>query len=535
MPNSDVAVNPPVEAQDELTLLDAESPGRTMAGIIVAYCAMWILVTVLLSPVVPYDAVEAWHWGQAFEAGSPKNPWLVGTVAALAQVLPLSWPTFWFASHFVAMGIGAWGCWRLCQRLIPDTRQAMLAVMMLSLTASINIDLMPYNDNYLLMMLWPWMWFGFIRAVYDDRRYWLFLGIITALAGMAKYTTALYMPFMATIVIMQGRLKETLTQPWLWLGLLAGAMIVAPNLWWLAHHEFAAFRWFSDRVGGDSLWAASSVYLAVFYNVPLSVGLLMLARWRWQKPLRQETQAFVLLAVVPVLVLWVYFSLHGGMRTEWMMPFAMPLGMATVMCMTPGERGRFRLPLYVCYGMAGLVLCGFSVAKAWERMYSTQARHHIPALSTALNDWWHQRYCQPLRYVGGSRLGDWISIYAPDHPLSPTRWPSEAVQPFHTAGSVRFPNLYTPALTDQQLIDHGAMWVGEAGSLCSTPNVLEFDPALSQQIRDRIQYHTFVFRQDVMPQAIFSVCVGVLPPEHHSALSPLHDDDDKRHDGTVTE
>lgn len=533
MPNSNRVLTPPADLQDELTLLNTDSPGRTMAWIIVIYSALWIAVTVMLSPVVSYDAVEAWHWGKGLEAGSPKNPWLVGAVAAVGQQLPLSWPAFWYSSHIVAVAIGAWGCWKLCARLIPDTRQALLAVLMMSFSATISIDMLPYNDNYLLMMLWPWMWFGFIRALYDDGRYWLLVGVTMALAGMAKYTTVVYMPFMLAIIVWQGQLKATLKQPWLWFGMLVGLVLVAPNIYWLSGHDYAAFRWFSTRVGGDSAWAAIRVYAAVFYNAVLIVGILWLARWRWQRPAQPEIQTFVFMAVVPVMLLGIYFLLRGGLRTEWMMPFAVPVGLAIVMCMRPSAQGGcYRLPLYASYAIAGLVLCGFGVTKAWQGMHSTRAREHVPALAVALNDWWEEHYHRPLVYAGGSRLGDWMGPYAPEHPRTPTRWPSAAVRATTPVGHSPYPNIYTPALTEDELMHSGAMWVGEAGALCSARNVLELDPSLSHTLRQRIEYHTLVFRQDSMPQTSFSMCVGVLPPSQYGIGHAI---DDHAHPSVITE
>lgn len=532
MPNSDISQTRPATAPDELTLLDTASPTRTIALVICIYCALWTMLTVLLSPVVPYDAVEAWHWGQCFEAGSPKNPWLVGGVAAVARLMPLSWPTLWYFYHFAALAIGAWGCWKLCERLIPDKRHALLGVMMMALTGTTSIDLLPYNDNYLLMMLWPWIWYGFIRAVYDNGRYWLFLGTIMALAGMAKYTTVLYLPFMLGILVWQGRLKTALKQPCLWAGIVVGCLLIAPNLYWLSQHDFAAFRWFSDRVGGKSAWAVVVVYSAVFYNVLLIIGLLSLAHWRWHCPTRPEVQAFIVLAVVPVVLLGVYFAVRGGVRTEWMMPFAVPLGLAAVMCMTPGVRGRYRLPLYTSYVVAVLAMLGFAASKTWEGLYSTRPREHVVALSVALDNWWQERYQRALVYAGGSRIGDWIGVYAPDHPQVPTRWPSEAVLATASGNHPAFPNIYTPGLTDAQLLQHGAMWVGEAGVLCSDPDVLELDPSLSASLRRQIEYHTLVFHQEMAPQAFFSICIGVLPPAQHGASGATAE---HAHIGIVTE
>lgn len=513
MSNSDISLARSVAAKGHFTLLDTVAPQRTMAMIISLYCVFWMALTVMISPVVPYDAVEAWHWGQGFEAGSPKNPWLVGGVAALARYLPLSWPTYWYASHFLALGAGAWGCWKLCQRLITDTRHAMLCVVMMVLSGTVSIDLLPYNDNYLLMMLWPWIAYSFIRALYDDRRYWLLVTVIMALAGMAKYSTAIFLPFMLLAVIWQRQLMNVLKQPWLWGGLLIGLVLVAPNLYWLSQHDYAAFRWFSTRIGGESAWSVVRVYSAVFYNVVLIIGVLWVARWRWQFPVRSETRTFIMLVIAPVIVLGGYFIAHGGVRTEWMMPFAVPVGLAVAMCMVPPARGGYRIPLSICYGVVAVTLCGFTTSKVWDGIFSSRARTHVPELSVALDNWWKEHYQQTLVYAGGSRVGDWIGIYAPDHPRTPTRWPSAAtIKAAQLKGLSPYPNIFTPGLTEEQLLQHGAMWVGEVDSLCSNPSVLELDPSLSTALRQRIEYHTLIFHQNDMSRVNFSLCVGVLPP-----------------------
>lgn len=340
-----------------------------------------------------------------------------------------------------------------------------------------------------------------------------------ALAGMAKYTTVLYVPFMAAIVAWQGRLRATLAQPWLWAGIAVGAVLVAPNLYWLFQHDFAAFRWFADRVGGGRAWDVACVYLAVFYNALLIVAVLKLSRWRWCWPVRPEVQSFAVLAVVPVALLGLYFAIKGGVRTEWMMPFAVPLGLAVVMCMTPSEQGRFRLPLYIGYAIAALMLCGFGASKAWQIFYSTRPRDHVASLAVTLNEWWLDRYKQPLRYLGGSRLGDWVALYAPDHPQTPTRWPSADARAAAQEGRSPYPNTYTPGLSDEQLARHGAMWVGDANSLCNSPDVLELDPLLSPELRERIEYHTLIFQQNRVRSTSFSVCVGVLPPAQRGAAN----------------
>ncbi|MDA6076257.1 hypothetical protein O0544_03520 [Edwardsiella anguillarum] len=122
------------------------------------YVALWTPVALWLSPALPYDAVEAVNWAQSGEWGSPKNPWLVGMMMKpLIYFSTLAPDGYWYAIHFAAVASGMLGVWMLARRLSGREDLAWLALMALNLSGIINVDILPYNDNYLLVALWPWL------------------------------------------------------------------------------------------------------------------------------------------------------------------------------------------------------------------------------------------------------------------------------------------------------------------------------------------------------------------------------------------
>lgn len=128
-------------------------PGRLL-GWLLLYILLWTGVTQYLDPALPYDAVEAMNWGQNGEWGSPKNPWLVGAMMRPLLYFPaLSPEHYWYLCHFVVIAGGMLGVWMLTRRLTGRADLAWLALMNLNLSGSINIDMLPYNDNYLLVGL----------------------------------------------------------------------------------------------------------------------------------------------------------------------------------------------------------------------------------------------------------------------------------------------------------------------------------------------------------------------------------------------
>ena len=102
-----------------------------IGAFIVVYVTAWTVITSLLDPSVPYDALEALNWAYAGEFGSPKNPYFVSCVMSLGlllePVIPIS--VYWYLSHFIGVGTGMLGVWLLGKRLFGDNQIAMLSLL----------------------------------------------------------------------------------------------------------------------------------------------------------------------------------------------------------------------------------------------------------------------------------------------------------------------------------------------------------------------------------------------------------------------
>lgn len=56
---------------------------------------------------------------------------------------------------------------QLAYRFSHKIELAWFALLILNLSGIINFNIIPYNDNYILVMLWLWLLFFFLRSVYD--------------------------------------------------------------------------------------------------------------------------------------------------------------------------------------------------------------------------------------------------------------------------------------------------------------------------------------------------------------------------------
>ncbi|TOL41086.1 hypothetical protein CGH97_26605, partial [Vibrio parahaemolyticus] len=67
--------------------------------------------------------------------------------------------------------------------------------------------IIPYNDNYILVTLWPWTIYFFLRAVDDNLAWWLPFALFAGLATMGKYSTLALVGsvFLLTLFVKQVR------------------------------------------------------------------------------------------------------------------------------------------------------------------------------------------------------------------------------------------------------------------------------------------------------------------------------------------
>jgi len=311
------------------------------------YALLWSVATIFLDPTVPYDAVEALNWAQNAEWGSPKNPWLVGMVwrpALWFSGTSLSY--YWYVTHFVAIAVGMVGCWSLAKCLSGSEGLAWLALFTLNLSGIINFDIISYNDNYLLIMLWPWMLLFFYYAITHHAGWWLAFAIIAGLASMAKYSTLVFIGTVFIATIVGPKIRECYRQPLFYLAFIAGLAILAPNMAWLFEHNFVAFRWVNSHIKHGFNPELFMKMLSIYYPLLFLWWILHRSHIRLRWPADTNQRVLLLVSLMPLfpICLWFLFH-HGGRLTEWLQPFFILAPALLVGCVAPLSRNTPEVPV----------------------------------------------------------------------------------------------------------------------------------------------------------------------------------------------
>ncbi|PWI77133.1 glycosyltransferase [Enterobacter sp. CGMCC 5087] len=473
-----------------------------LTTIIFSYTLCWFLATWILDPAVPYDAVEALNWATNAEWGSPKNPWLPGTVMLPLVSLPLlPVNVYWYAIHFIAVGVGLSGGWHLAFQVRGSRRLAWFALLSYGMSGIINFDIIPYNDNYLLVMLWPWMMYFFFRALTNTPWWWLAFGVAAGLSVMAKYSSLAFIIFVILTPFIFPALRRCYTHPAFWTGLVIGTSMVVPNLFWLAEHNFSAFRWVSGQISHGINIKVFIALLSVMYPLIFSFLFLKYSYVGLVWPEEPAKNALLMTAISPIVIISVWFLFNeGGRLTEWLQPFIMVLLPLMVSLVRPDKRKPDLKKAFIFFGVCStLVLAGYVVVMTCNIKNAGKKFSGIQSFSQGIKSEWERLYgTQPLRYVGGEWLSQWLTVYVKPRPQVLNRWNDE-----------KMPGIYNARITQQKINKFGAVVIGTSGGECNRSNFSEFNyewPEL--EVSHYKQYYFSSYSRAERKR----VCVGFIDP-----------------------
>lgn len=465
------------------------------------YALLWSLVTITFDPTVPYDAIEALNWAQNAEWGSPKNPWLVGMVlrpALWLTVIPLN--VYWYATHFLAIAIGMAGCWSLARCLSQSEHLAWLALLTLNFSGIINFDIISYNDNYLLVMLWPWMMLSFLLAITHNPNWWLLFAVTAGLATMAKYSSLAFVVAVFISTLLVPKIRYCYRQPAFYIALLLGLILIAPNLYWLWEHNFVAFRWVDSQIKSQFNPGLFTKLLSIFYPLLVLGWILHRSQASLKWPEKFSTQIVLLIYLLPFLLIcgWFLFH-HGGRLTEWLQPFFILAPALLVGCVVDPKIQPVRGGYVTLISAAGLLLAGYTVVMLANIANAGQKMSGIIPFSQNVEKAWQKRYGTPMNYVGGEYLAEWLTFYAPSRPEIITPW-----------NSFTQPNIYNAHITFSNIRRSGALLIGRNEENCSEDSFSESLNLWPQLKIDAINQVTFT-RDDKHEGRL--VCIAFVKPE----------------------
>jgi 4-amino-4-deoxy-L-arabinose transferase-like glycosyltransferase len=410
--------------------------------IILFHIIAWTLTPYLIRFNLPRDALESSIWGQHFEWGYDKNPFLNGWLSGIATLLDnhAGWGTYFFSQ--LSVGICFLAVWTLAKKILPPL-YALISVLLLEGVQYYSLHAIDFSDNTVELALWALTILSFYNALkYRLDKDWVLTGVLAALGMMTKYYMVMLLGSMLLFLISSADNRKIFSSRKPYLATLIFLILVMPHFIWLYAHDFITVHYAFERIERPQ-WYGHFSFSALFFwqqtqtFIPallLGCTLLVGKKPFLAKPALQLSsfdKHFLLYLGLGPFLLTVLISAVTGMqlRAGWGAPLLSLWGILFIAYVQPRlTQGRL---WFFAAGFVGLVfstLTGYALALKYP---ATPSSANFPGaqMASVLTREWHRTYHIPLFYVAGSRwMAGNIAYYSPDHPDVYVDWDKKSSQ-----------------------------------------------------------------------------------------------------------
>ena len=414
--------------------LSRPSSGRVVLYLL-AYAVVWTCSATIWNLGLPihFDMAEAFALSREPAAGYFKfSPLINWVTAAWFAVMPIAGWSFYLLA-FLNAALGMWFVW-LAAAFVVDQRRRIAAVVLLGLTPVFTFGVSLFNHNTFQLSLWPLVALTFLASIERTNLAWSALfGLASGLAILGKYYAGLIVLACALAALLHPQRRSYLRSPRPYLAVLICALVLAPNLYWLAEHDFISIRLHvaEERSTDHPLAVVAHALSFVGAFVALS-STALLAFWLCLRPWsaamarslvadwRGVRAAVACITIAPV-VLPLALLVPAGilLHSPWNAPafFFVPLAALSA----PRLLVTYRAVAVIVGAVAAAAIVVLALSPVlmignFLRVKPENAEPFIP-LARFATETWHTRTGRPLEFVSGSGHAAWsLSFYSPDHP-----------------------------------------------------------------------------------------------------------------------
>jgi len=385
-------------------------------ALILIYAFIWAaFATISTGRGLHADSLEAYAWGREFILGYYKHPpfwsWIAGLWFA---VFPKTNFSFWFLSELNG-AIGLAGAWALIGRF-GDRRMQILGVLLLMLTPFYQFNAQRFNANTILLSLWPWTLYFFVRSI-ETRRvsHALVCGILAGCALMSKYYGAILVATCFFAALTHDGRRDYFRSAAPYISTAAAFLVFLPHLLWLVRDGFQPLFYLADRIDKADRAIANQYFQFIVGNLAFFIlpgTLLLFARWRGGPQAarpdlgRSHGPSFInVLAFAPFILTLVAGTIG---HTALGIPFAVsilalvPVLMASVINPSIDHAIKYARNLV---GVVIVACLAVSAALPYFYLRFDESHYSMPRdeMADAAMDIWKRETGLPLRYVSGER------------------------------------------------------------------------------------------------------------------------------------
>jgi 4-amino-4-deoxy-L-arabinose transferase-like glycosyltransferase len=423
-----------------LKWLDGTEAGWAIPLLLVSFVILWtaFLVIAYLSGDLHPDVLETWTLGRTLEWGNSKHPSLVGWIVYLwTSVFPL---TDW-SFQLLAMTNSAIALWcvdLISRRFVRGDRR-IIVLLLLMLTPVYQFHAQRFNANAVLLATWPFATYCFLRSFETRHLLWaIAAGATAALAMLGKYYSMFLIGSFVFAAIAHPQRRAYFSSLAPWVSTVAGLLVLAPHLHWLATTGATPVRYalyvHRGATFGESLIESAFFLLGLGASMAIpAITWIMIAGSRLKQfpaDFRELNSGLLLLFFISVGTIVFPIITTGSLGSDLPSLWALQglfLFVVLIVCGT-----RFPIQRFYSVNLAVMVLgmaaIAVVVAAPIHAIYRNthpfkEGRNFYRQSSAELTRQWHGLSDAPLPLVSGTDALAFATVfYSPEHPEYVHTW-----------------------------------------------------------------------------------------------------------------
>ena len=415
-------------------IADPARRGWTVPVVLGVYVLVWTLYAVIAkgSQDIHFDMAEAVVWWREAPFGTPKHPPLSGWLAGLwFEVFPRQDWAFYLLA-MACVGVALWFAWRVMLTSLTGDKLA-VGLAMLTLVPFFNFQALKYNANSVMIPLWAFATWAFLRSFQTRTIGWAALaGTAAALAMLGKYWGVFLIAGFGVAALIDARRAAYFRSPAPWVSIAAGLAVLAPHLAWVAANGFETFGYAlaSHRRSFHEALTAAPEYLtgAVAYVILPILIVVFAARvakggvrdmlWPRDPDHRLALVVFAVPLVLPVAVAIATRSEAVSLWAMGSMTLLPVVLLSSPRVTVPRPAARRTIAFAIAFPLLALVAAPVA-AVVIHRQGLENHMAHYRLLAQEAERAWHAVSPAPLRLVGGEdHIINGVAFYAAEAPAT---------------------------------------------------------------------------------------------------------------------
>ncbi len=429
------------------TQIESQRTAVYVALFLVGIVTLWSILCTISHRSPDADNIEELVWASSFEWGYYKHP-PVPTWFLYPLTLVFGkhiWLTFVAAQLSSACAL--WFVWKLgCEFTGP--RRALIAMLMVSVTAYFSIRATTYNHNS--AQLWSivaatWMYYRALH--YKRRRDWAWLGVICAIALLTKYSALIQFAAFLVFFLWHGYWRDRRALQGVLIALVPFAILITPHVYWLFHHGFEPIAYADTSIAptaaehlnvGWELFGFLSTQLGRLSPMLVAWGLLYLwnrthpggqkagqntvrtSTTSYARDLHSHDRSFLLIVGLAPTALTILVTgiLGTNLGSSWASTFFVLFGFYTYWWLAGNEETNLRRAAIIVASIQIILAVGYAVGRgplAYYTGYKTDSTYPGTIISHKLQAIWRRQVPDtPLTLIAANTwLGGNIAVHMP--------------------------------------------------------------------------------------------------------------------------